>query len=201
MLVGVWSVPESTETERIVLVLPSIQIEKSETSFLGLSLKNSAPVEALQARFTYDSTIGFQVTGVNLTSRTAGFEPPAFHVDANDPEETIVSIVLFSIQGAAIRPGTGNIVTFQYQAASDAFGETRLFFTNTVAANSTVGRFSVDFQDGLVSTYHRELSGMPDLVVIPQNAVPEPSTVHFFSIGLPGLGVLIYWKRRRKQQE
>lgn len=103
--------------------LPTLQLQPGTTGSFALELTNDEPVAAGQFEFTYDATIGIDVTGVQLTSRTAGYaDPVLFLKDDSDPQHVKVFVLFFSLSGAVIEPGTGAILDFSYQTASDASG-------------------------------------------------------------------------------
>ncbi|MBN2355300.1 IdeS/Mac family cysteine endopeptidase [candidate division KSB1 bacterium] len=114
--------------------LPDVRIEADTNGTFGLALTNDRPVSAGQISFSYDSTGGFDITGVHLTSRTSGFYQPVFHQDAGNLAEVKVLVMFFSLTGAMIEPGNGDILEFTYQTTSDASGLVALSITDTILA-------------------------------------------------------------------
>ena len=104
------------------LTLPGIYVEPGTTGTFGLGLSNSEVIASGQLTLAYDSTNGFDINGVALSSRTEGFYEPVFYKDAGDPTNVKILVLYFSLSGAAITPGSGDILEFTYQTAPDASG-------------------------------------------------------------------------------
>ena len=119
-----------------VVTLPDIRLQQGATGTFGVSLTNSDAVAAGQLTLNYDSTTGFDITDVNLTSRTSEFyEPIVFHKDTSDPANAKVLVLYFSLTGATINPGSDDILEFTYQTTPDASGAVNLRLTDTLLAN------------------------------------------------------------------
>jgi hypothetical protein len=181
----------SEAAENNILMFPEIHLNKNETGTFGLLLSNEDVVEALQFRFTYNSLIGFQITGVALTSRTMGFEPPVWQINDNDPEDVEVLVVLYSLQEATISPGSGDILTFHYRTSPDVFGRISLMFTETVLANTTATSAPVSSEDGTVTTKSELPPATHGESIGPLTHIPEPATLAVWIIGLYLLGIYV----------
>ncbi len=187
---------ENAAAEDFTLSLAEIDLQKDETGTFGLSLSNKEVVEALQFRFTY-AIEGFTITGVSLTSRTRGFESPVWQITPGEYGEYEVLIVLYSLQGATISPGTGDILMFHYRTASEVFGRSAVLFTETVLADTTAEELpAADSEDRILTMYggfsaeFSDKSGDPSAAAPEVPVVPEPSTFILLAIGLFGLSQL-----------
>ena len=131
------------------LNLPDILVEQSTTGTFDLDLTNEDTVASAQIRFTYDSTIGFTVTGVGVTSRTNGYDT-AFDVDTSDPTNVEVTVLLYSY-GLTISPGSGDILQFDYQTTVDGEGTSPLAFTEALLSDQSASPLPATPQNGEVS--------------------------------------------------
>ncbi|MBU0569010.1 fibronectin type III domain-containing protein [bacterium] len=132
------------------LILPDIQLQQNEENTFGLGLSNVDVVASGQIRFTYNSTIGFEITGAGLTSRTSGYADPVFQVDDSDPANVEV-LVLFYTFGSQISSGTGDILEFDYETTTDGQGTTALTFIESLLSDQSAGSLPVTSQDGNAS--------------------------------------------------
>ncbi|MCP4401156.1 MAG: PEP-CTERM sorting domain-containing protein [bacterium] len=170
------------------------------TGSFGLLLNNEDLVAMGQIRFRYNPSPGFQIIGVSLGSRATGYEEPDFRSSILASGEIEVSVVLYSLHGAAIVPGKGDILMFDYQSFP-AFSRTSVlqFDREKTALSDVKGNLlSTEFQDGGVtsasSVSNLSTSEVGDLVTsVP---VSEPSTLIFFGLGLLGLLGLCRPKKR-----
>jgi len=188
-LVALFSVYGQTEAD-CLLSFPHVLLQTNVAGSLALSLDNSVPVAGLQVRFTYDSTTGFRVTEANLTSRTEGFATPILSINAQNPEKVEVLILLYSLSGTTLIPGSGAILDFNYQLESDNlnFKESRVSFRETLLAGLNSEQLTVDSQNGTL------LAQIPPLPTpSPAPIVPEPSNFWLFSGGL--LSLCILWRK------
>ena len=134
------------------LSLPDIQLAQGETGTFGVRLTNAVEIAAGQFSFSYDSTSGFDITGVTLTDRTQGFyEPVVFHKDASDPANVKVLVLYFSLSGATITPGSGDILTFSYRTTPEAFGYIGLQLTGSILSDPNGDSSLVEHEIGYVT--------------------------------------------------
>lgn len=163
ILIGVFSIPGFAQN---TVTLPLIQIQQNETGTFGLQLTNNDRITSGQFQFTYDSTIGFEITGVNLTSRTNGFTP-VFIVDTTDQNHVKVLILFYSLQSPqpTITPGSGTLLEFSYQTASVGEGESMLVFNEALLSDLQANSLPVSTQNGKVwfTTIDMDGDGIPDL--------------------------------------
>lgn len=132
------------------LILPDIQLQQKEENTFGLGLSNVDVVASGQIRFTYNSTIGFEITGAGLTSRTNGYADPVFQVDDSDSTNVKV-LVLFYTFGSPINSGTGDILEFNYKTTTDGQGATALTFIEHLLSDQSADSLPVTSQDGNAS--------------------------------------------------
>lgn len=121
----VWSFDEWADT---VSISTSINLKQNEIGNFEIFLTNDNPVAGMQITFTYDSTIGFDITEANATSRISDFEPPLFVKISDDPANVQIKVLLYSLNGTLIAPGNGTILKFAYQTTPTGRGETILDF-------------------------------------------------------------------------
>jgi len=145
----------STRSERDngnnTLILPVIQTAKNGRGSFGLGLNNESAVASGEFVFTYDSTTGFNVTDVRLTSRTGNFSTD-MTTDTADPKNVKIKVLLYSM-GKTVTPGTGDILAFTYTTSANAAGNIALTFTAGKNFLSDSGAQSVNLttQNGSVT--------------------------------------------------
>ncbi len=133
-----------------ILTLPDVRPGQDETGVFGLDLENEDAVGAMQISFVYDSSIGFSITGAKLTDRTAGFDSPAFQVNSSDPKNVEVTVLLYSMAGKTIAPGTGDILEFGYETVSNAWGTGDLEFKEAVLSDNDANSLNTEAVNGTV---------------------------------------------------
>jgi len=131
------------------LKLPVIKAYKSNAGSFGLSLTNESVVSGGQFVFTYDSTTGFDITEVSLTSRTAAFSRD-MEIDKADPKNVKVTVLLYSM-GKTVTPGSGDILEFVYTTSANATGNTALTFAINLLSDSGAQPLTVSPQNGSVT--------------------------------------------------
>ena len=188
--------------ENNILMLPEISVNQNQTGTFGLYLNNADLVTGGQIRFTY-AMKGFQITEVSLTSRTTSYEAPDVQISVSDLGNVEVQVVLYSLRGAAIIPGDGEILMFHYQTSSDVDGSSPLVFAEkSLLSGITVTSLAVSLKNGYMATPVRialensEKSENLSSDTSEFSKIPEPSTLVFFGIGLLGLFAFIHEKRR-----
>ncbi|KPA13601.1 secreted protein containing Cellulosome anchoring protein, cohesin region domain protein [Candidatus Magnetomorum sp. HK-1] len=131
-------------------ILPDLKLENDQTGTFGLALNNSDSVASGQVKLKYDSTIGLNITGVNLTERTNGYSSPTFQKNDENPEAVEI-LVLFYSMGTSIQPGSGNILEFTYQTGSNGEGTSSIDFVETLLVDSNANTLQVNAQNGSAS--------------------------------------------------
>ncbi len=109
-----------------IFTLPNIVVQPNETGSFFLSLKNENLLSvALNFAFRYNGDIGFRITGVETTSRTAGFSPQMNTVGLSEKE---VNVFLYKDK-ATLSPGEGEFLKFTYQTENNTTGRVAFNFT------------------------------------------------------------------------
>lgn len=143
--------PSLTSSGLEMLRLPHIQIQPDTSGTFGLEMVNDGAVASGQLTLMYDSTTGFDITGVNVTERTQGFdEPVIFSKDDSDPASVKVFVLFFSLQGAAIEAGVGDILEFNYQTSAGASGSIDLAIVDSLFAAQDGSAHAVTTESGAV---------------------------------------------------
>ena len=171
---------------RNVLILPTIHVTQQDTNSFGIALQNSDLVGAVQIHFTYDPITlqGFEMTGVVLTDRMAGYQTPEVHITTNDLGEHEMRIVVYSLHNSAIIPGDGDILTVSYHATEAVSGGSPLKFTELLFSDITFQPLPAAFIDGYITVYAPvqpidfQSENFPPLVT------PEPATLLLVAVGL-----------------
>ncbi len=188
--------PFESEAAENRLILPDIQVRGSERNSFGILLETEQVIGGAQIRLKFDSTIGFMITDVSLTSRTAGYEQPSVNISLTEIGKAEVDIVLFSLNGAAIIPGKGEILRIHYRTTCDVCGESPLTFQEVILSNLESEPLPVSFENGRVSA-ECSFGSTGERPVSPP-AVPEPGTFFLFGIGI--VSTLIVRKRQNSKR-
>lgn len=111
-----------------IFTLPNILVQPNETGSFFLSLKNDKLLSvAMNLAFRYNAGIGFRITNVETTSRTAAFSPQMNTVDIGLSEKE-VRVFLYKDK-ATISPGDGEFLKFTYQTENNTTGRVAFNFT------------------------------------------------------------------------
>ncbi|MCP4346698.1 MAG: choice-of-anchor D domain-containing protein [Desulfobacterales bacterium] len=127
------------------LVFQDVEFQENETGSFGLELTNAGTVASGQIRFIYDSTTGFRITGVSRTSRTDSFDDLVFQT-GDDPTNTEVLVMFYSMSGTELSPGSGDILEFTYETANYASGTMTFAFTEALLADQSASPLQLSVQ-------------------------------------------------------
>jgi len=140
-----------------ILTLPNIVVQPNETGSFFLNLENENLLSGIDIRFTYDSGIGFSITDVETTSRTAGFSP-FFNIVNVGLSQKELRVFMYK-DSATVSPGSGEVLKFTYQTENNKTGRVAFGFT---------GGLLTDYKDEAVpsvrQTDHSLTARMEDAV-------------------------------------
>jgi len=135
-----------------ILTLPTLNnIIPGSTGNFGLNLANADVVSSGQIEFTYNSTIGFDISGVTATGRLTNYSPPVFNKNTTNPAAVKVTVLFFSMSGGTISPGNGDILTYQYTTTSGATESTAFTFNQALLSDPSANPLNVTTNNGSVS--------------------------------------------------
>ena len=148
-----WTVPAAGETVTApsgsnVTSIGDVYADPDTSAAFDINLANEDAVTSAQIVFTYDSTIGLDVTGVSPTTRTDGYSVSSSK-NETDPSAVVVTIVVIDFSGSlTISPGSGSIVSVQYSLAEEASGSSPLDLTTVLLSDAVGNPLASDWQDG-----------------------------------------------------
>ncbi len=132
-----------------MLQLPDLRFQPDSSGTFGIGLVNDTEIAAGQLTLMYDSTTGFDLTGIELTDRTRGFyQPVVFEKDDSNPANVKIQVLFFSLDGATIKPGSGDILEFMYQTSPDADGTLNMAIVDALLTDENGHSQTVTPQNG-----------------------------------------------------
>ena len=155
-----------------------LALHSEKAGEIGLSLINRTAVEAGQFCLTYHAANGFSLNDVTLTPRTEGYVVNVDWRDSVHPGEIEILILLYSVRGAVIAPGSGDILTLHVAALSEHVGLKSVMLTEYMLADSAARSIPVYYSnESFENALKTASSANPSIV-------PEPSMLACWSIGL-----------------
>jgi hypothetical protein len=139
--------PAATPAGDNQLSMESVTAAPNSTGSFNVSLNNSDVAAALQLVFTYDSTIGLDITAVQPVLRAAGFTTN-FSKNASNPASVRVTILLFTLGAPTIAAGTGAILQLSYTTTPTAQGSTPLGVNTALLSNKSGQPLTVTVSEG-----------------------------------------------------
>ncbi len=131
--------------------IDNIQSSAGTTGSLGLLLSNQDLVASGEVWLSYDSGNGFDITGLELTSRTNGFST-GFSKDASNPAQVKVHFLFYNLSGTSIAAGNGSILGMVFNLTADASGMTPVYLEKVLLSNLSAEPLPVDqLNDGSVT--------------------------------------------------
>jgi len=137
------------------LTLDTVNAAPGASGSFPLHLNNQDAVSSGELHFSYDSTIGLQVTNAKPDNRLNGYQV-TFSQDASDPTHVNVKVLFYVLGAQSVTPGNGAILQVDYTTTAQAHGSTPLTFhptkttlvgdgttATTVPVNTTNGVFSI----------------------------------------------------------
>jgi len=124
-----------------------VYAEPGTSGAFDIDCDNEDAIFAAEMWFTYDSTIGLDVSNVTTASRTEGWTV-AFSKDESDPSAVETHILLYNMSGWAIDPGTGAILSVEYDVDAEASGDCPLDVTQVNLSDALGQPLPATWQDG-----------------------------------------------------
>ncbi|MEZ4730327.1 MAG: hypothetical protein R3E79_24625, partial [Caldilineaceae bacterium] len=155
----IWGIPLFGQTAAAQsenqLTLDTLTVAPSASGSFPLRLNNQDAVSSGEIHFSYNSTIGLQLTNAKPDSRLNGYQV-TFSQDASDPTNVNVKVLFYVLGAQSVSPGNGAILLVDYTTTAQAHGSTPLTFhptkttlvgdgttATTVPVNTTNGVFSI----------------------------------------------------------
>ena len=112
------------------LTLDTVNTAPGASGSFPLRLTNQDAVTSGEIHFTYDSTIGLQLTNVQPDSRLSGYQVTLAQ-NATDPANVKVKVLFYVLGTQSVTPGNGAILKVDYTTTAQAHGSTPLTFNTT----------------------------------------------------------------------
>ncbi len=157
--------------ERNTISIGTVTAEPDTSGAFDIECNNADAIGAAELAFTYDSTIGLDVTNVSPTLRTVEWTVD-YTLDTSIPSAVEVDIVLTSTTGITLAPGSGVIVAVAYDVASDASGSSPLDITQVNLEDASGAPLPATGQDG---TFEVETGGLVYLPLVMSQYPPPPA--------------------------
>lgn len=130
------------------LTLDTVTAAAGASGTFAITLDNSDAVASGQVRFTYATSLGFTITGVQVTGRTAGFTSTGSTYATGNATLAGYQVLFYNLNNLTITPGAGAILTLSYTLAANASGSTPLQFTQAILASAAAQALPVTPVDG-----------------------------------------------------
>jgi hypothetical protein len=105
--------------------IEEVDASLGDSAAFDIDCDNEDAISAAEVWFTYDSTIGLNVSDVTTTFRTDGWRV-GFSKDESDPSAVEVHVLLYNMRGRSIDAGTGALLSVSYEVDADASRDTPL---------------------------------------------------------------------------
>ena len=130
------------------LTLATVTAVAGSSGTFAITLDNSDAVASGQVRFTYAASLGLTITGVQVTSRTAGFTSTGSAYNTGNASLLGYQVLFYNLSNLTIAPGAGAILTLSYTLAANASGSSALPFTQAILASAAAQALPVNTVDG-----------------------------------------------------
>ncbi|MFN8333456.1 MAG: Ig-like domain-containing protein [Saprospiraceae bacterium] len=114
----------------------------------SLLLDNSDAIASGQLHFTYDASLGIQITGVQVTERMSGFTAVGSGFATGDVNLRGYQVLFYNLDRLNIPPGSGAILTISYTTPPNTTGSTPVHFIDAVLATSLAALLTTTPVDG-----------------------------------------------------
>lgn len=133
------------------LTLDTVTAAAGTSGSFTIALDNSDAVASGQIRFTYAASLGLTITGVQVTSRTAGFTSTGSAYNTGNASLSGYQVLFYNLSNLTIAPGAGAILTLSYTLAANASGSSSLPFTQAILASAAAQALPVNTVDGALT--------------------------------------------------
>jgi len=139
LCLGIVALPIVASAGTNTFIMPTIQLQQNQTNgTFGIGLTNQDTPSSLSIEFTYNPSIGFDVTGAALTSRTQSiFDAPAFNKSVIDATTTKIQILVYKFTSPppVLPAGSGDILQLTYTTTASGTGSTPLTITEALLSD------------------------------------------------------------------
>lgn len=166
------------------LTLDTVNAAPGASGSFPLHLNNQDAVSSGELHFSYDSTIGLQVTNAKPDNRLNGYQV-TFSQDASDPTHVNVKVLFYVLGAQSVTPGNGAILQVDYTTTAQAHGSTPLTFnptkTTLVGDGTTATTVPVNTTNGVFSIIDDE---QPEITALQPTGSEVDTTVDVTIIGV-----------------
>lgn len=133
--------------EESVISVEKVYTNPDTSGTFDIYCDNKDVIHAVEIWFSYDSTIGLDVSNVETTPRTDGWAV-AFSKDESNLSAAMVHILLYNVSGEGIDPGAGAILTVKYTMEAEAYGDSPLDVTQVNVSDDIGEPLPAAWEDG-----------------------------------------------------
>ena len=177
-------VPRAAAQSPNQLTLDSVNAAPGASGSFPLRLTNQDAIAAGEIHFSYDSTIGLQLTNAQPDNRLSGYQVTLAQ-DATDPANVKVKVLFYVLGAQSVTPGNGAILKVDYTTTAQAHGSSPLTFnankTTLVGGGATPAAVPVNMTNGVLNIVDGE---QPELSSIQPNSSEVDKTLDVTVTGL-----------------
>lgn len=166
------------------LALDTINATPGSSGSFPLRLTNQDAISSGEIHFSYDSTIGLQLTNAQPDNRLSGYQVNLAQ-DASDPANVKVKVLFYVLGAQSVTPGNGAILKLDYTTTAQAHGSSPLTFNTTkttlVGGGSTPTAVPINLTNGVLNIVDGE---QPELSNIQPNSGEVDKTLDVTVTGL-----------------
>ena len=156
------------------LTLDRVTASAGTSGTFAITLENSDAIASGQVRFTYATSLGLTITGVQVTDRTSGFTSTGSAYNTTNATLAGYQVLFYNLSNLTIAPGTGTILSISYTLTMDANGETALPITQAILANPGAQALPVTTVDGFFTA--TSATATPTVTSIATNTELPPTS-------------------------
>ena len=172
VLLGIMVMPLIAYAGTNTFIMPNVQLQQNQASgTFGVALANQDTPSALSLTFTYNPTIGFDITGAALTTRTQSlFDAPAFNKTVIDATTTKIQVLMYKFGTPLMLPaGSGDILQLTYTTTATGAGMTPLTITEALSSDANGSPL------GTVATQNGSVAFITATPTPTKTATPSPT--------------------------